>query len=589
MPSELLTAQQAQARFGVSRSTLLRYEEEGLLGAAVSRTPGNQRRYHADALGRILGNNQEQERPIFTELGDTGLSRWGGSVGQDDLVELTGTAGWKLYREMRKNDPVIAAIFFAIEQSLKQASVRVKPASEKAADKKVAEFVDEARTDMSASWSDTMDYACQMLEMGVSFLHPVYKRRLGAKPPPYTNDPAESEFSDGRIGWRKWAPRPVDTLTPGNEFIFDDTGGIQGINQNEADGTPISIPIERLLMFRSTAAPYNSPLSIPIHRTAYLPYYFTKNFQEIEGIGVERDLNGIPVIYLGTDCTLKGENSDYELGKDLVRNIRWDEQVGVVIPHGKMGYAAEGQGMLLELLSTGGTRAHDISGIIERYDKRKALSVLAQFIMLGMDKFGSFALSRTQNDLFVLAISAWLQKIADVINMYAIPRLLRYNVFPGRTGYPKMIFSEVGIPDLAQISAFVNSLVQREVLRPDPELERHLRQIARLPEPEPIEVRSDVQPRDLKDTALVIRRIILALKELPSFSGLADENLMTLLEPLIEQLRVGVEQDTGRTIPPITGQVLTQAPVAQRVAPQPVAPSGNGNTPQQAVRQNQTA
>ncbi|MBU2249779.1 MAG: MerR family DNA-binding transcriptional regulator, partial [Gammaproteobacteria bacterium] len=168
MPSELLTAQQAQQRFGVSRSTLLRYEDEGLLGAAVSRTPGNQRRYRADALGRILGNQQEQERPIFTELGDTGLSRWGGSVDQAHLTELTGSAGWKLYREMRKNDPVIAAIFFAIEQSLKQASVRVKPASEKAADKKVAEFIDESRTDMSSSWSDTMDYACQMLEMGVS-------------------------------------------------------------------------------------------------------------------------------------------------------------------------------------------------------------------------------------------------------------------------------------------------------------------------------------------------------------------------------------------------------------------------------------
>jgi len=185
---------------------------------------------------------------------------------------------------------------------------------------------------------------------------------------------------------------------------------------------------------------------------------------------------------------------------------------------------------------------------------------LAQFIMLGMDKFGSFALSRTQNDLFVLAISAWLQKIADVINMYAIPRLLRYNVFPKRTGYPKMVFSEVGIPDLLQISNFVNSLVQREVLKPDDELERHLRQIARLPEPEPVEVTTQVKPRPLMETALVIRRIILALKELPTFESMADEQLQALIEPLIEQLRLGVEETTGQQIefPTMPSQPTTQ-------------------------------
>ena len=561
MPPEILTAQQVQERNGLSRSTLLRYEDEGTLRNIVSRTPGGQRRYNAAGIQRIFQNQTtQQQRPVFSELGDTGLSRWGGSVAQDDLTELTGTQGWKLYREMRKNDPVIAAVFFAIEQSLKQASVRVKPASEKSADKDVAEFVDQARTDMSMSWSETMDFTTQMLEMGVSFLHPVYKRRLGAYPSPYTDGPAESEHNDGRIGWRKWAPRPVDSLASGREFVFDDAGGIQGINQSASNGEPIMIPIERLLMFRTTAAPYNSPLGMPIHRTAYLPYYYTKNFQEIEGIGVERDLNGIPVVYLGNDCTLSGENSDYALAKDLVTNIRWDEQVGVVIPHARMGDAGEGQGMILELLSTRGTRAHDISGIIERYDKRKALSVLAQFIMLGMDKFGSFALSRTQNDLFVLAISAWLQKIADVINMYAIPRLLRYNVFPKRTGYPKMIFSEVGIPDLLQISNFVNSLVQREVLKPDDELERHLRQIARLPEPEPVEVTTQVKPRPLMETALVIRRIILALKELPTFESMADEQLQALIEPLIEQLRLGVEETTGQQIefPTMPSQPTTQ-------------------------------
>lgn len=179
---------------------------------------------------------------------------------------------------------------------------------------------------------------------------------------------------------------------------------------------------------------------------------------------------------------MSGTTSDYEIAKDIVVNLRNDEQTGIVIPKPKMGNAANpGEGMLLELLNTGGTREFDTTKIIERYDKRKAVTVLAQFILLGMDRVGSYALSKNQSDLFVLAAKAWLQSIADIINMHAIPELIRYNVFPKRTGYPELVPGTLGIPDLAAIAEFVNKMVQSQVLTPDEELERHIRQIGGLP------------------------------------------------------------------------------------------------------------
>jgi hypothetical protein len=556
MPENLLTARQVEDSFGFARTTLLRWEADGKIKPA--RTPGGQRRYDRKDIERALAGTAvgaavaAPERPRWNELGESGYSRWLEDR-EEPLRELAmgSVSRWKLLREMRLNDPVIYATFFAIESSLKQATWRVAPASESEADKECAAFIETCLHDLSIPWADTLDHILLMLEQGTTSLEIVYKRRLGPEPPNYCDDPAPSAYSDGKIGWRKWAPRPIETLVSGDEFVMDDKGGIQGINQ-WTDKGPRFIPIERLLLFRTTVVPAGTPWGRPIHRGMYTSWYMKRNFQEIEGIGVERDLAGVPVVYLGNDCTTSGPYSDFELAKDLVVNLRKDEQAGIVIPHPKMGAgAAEGQGMLVELLSAGGARAHDIGAIVERYDKRMALSVLTQFIMLGLDRTGSYALSRNQNDLFVLAISAWLQKIADVINRIAIPRLVRYNVFPDITGMPKIQPSEVGIPDLEAVANFVNQLVGREVIQPDPELERHLRQMARLPERKVTEGvdATPVKPKhDAMDTALVLRRVLLALKELPTYEGLTDEQLIAMLDPLLSQLKLAIEAETGLTI-----------------------------------------
>jgi hypothetical protein len=565
LTKQLLTASEVNQEFGFARGTLISYEQQGILNP--DRTPGGQRRYRREDIATLTQREMHAkptDRPQFTELGTTGLTRWGGSVYEEQIRELQGASGRSIYREMRLNDPVIAATFFAIEGAMKQAMWRVKPFSEQTVDKECATFVDECLNDQSFSWEDTLDFILSMLEQGFSIVEPVYKRRLGLNPPAYTKDPASSKYYDGRVGWRKWAPRPANSLAFGNEWVFDDSGGIQGCNQADPNGKSVFIPIDRMLLFRTTVAPANSPEGISICRASYIPYYYSKNFQEIEGIGVERDLAGIPVFYLGNDCTLSGTNSDFELAKDAGVNLRSDEQTCLVVPHAKMGMAPEGQGMLLELLSSNSSRSHDVSAIIERYDKRKALSVLAQFVMLGMDRTGSYALSQSQVDLFSLAISSWLRKIAAVINMYAIPKLLSYNSFPGINGLPQLVPSEVGLPNLEQVGWYINNLVGAEVITPDAELERHLRQLAGFPqmteEANGGKSRAKQKVPNMRDTALILRRVILALKELPGFEGMNDEQLTAMLTPLVEELRQAIEIETGEKVPIVT--IDTNAPTS---------------------------
>ncbi len=482
--SKYLDVSGVAARLGISKPTAYRWVKN-----LPSVKNGRGRTFNQDDIDQLrdpskLRKAGPTEQPDFAEIGSSSIRRSGSTIEEERLRQLRGREGAILFREMRLNDPVIAAVFLAIENSLRRVSMRVKPASENIVDLDAASFVDQCLNDMSFSWSDELQFILGFLEQGHSILETVMKRRLGPNPPSYIKDAAPSLYNDNRIGWRKWAPRPTESLTSGQEWMFDENGGIKGIRQSipEKYGEVREIPIERLLLFRTTVAPSNSPTGVPIHRAAYTAWWKSQGIEEIEGIGIERDLAGLPVIYMGADTRKAGSNSDFEQAKEIVVNLRADEQAGVVFPYPKLGTAGDNRGMLLELLSTSGRRAYDTSKILQRLDQRKAMSMLAMFITLGMEAVGSFALGRLQADIFALAVSAWAENIAETINRYAIPRLFRYNVFSGLTQYPKMVPTDVGIPNLEEIAIYVNTLVGAGLLKPGAELERHLRQIAHLPQ-----------------------------------------------------------------------------------------------------------
>ncbi len=413
--------------------------------------------------------------------------------------------------------------------------------------------------DMSFSFSDELQFILEFLTQGFSVLETVLKRRLGEQP--LGSDIASSQYNDGRVGWRKWAPRPAESLASGKEWILDENGGIKGIRQ-DVNGKIIEIPIEKMLLFRTTVAPANSPEGLAIHRAAYTSWWYCNQIQEVEGIGIERDLAGIPVIYMGADTKKRGANSDFEQAKDIVTNLRNDEQAGVVFPYAKLGTGGDNRGILLELISTSGRRSYNSSAIVERYSKRIALSTLAQFIMLGMEAVGSYALGRLQADIFMLAVSAWATNIAETINRFAIPRLLKYNVFPGITGMPKIVPSDLGIPNLEELARYVNTLVGAGLLQPDNELERHLRQAANLPAKEEVsEEDQQQQPRAGATGERAILRATRASLLMNRLRLLQQQGILTPEQaaPLLERARQEIlgalgELDTGEEITPTTAE-----------------------------------
>ena len=395
---------------------------------------------------------------------------------EEFLPELRGYRGVEAYQEMADNDATVGAILFAIEMLMRQAEFHVEPAGDTEKDKEAAEFVESCMDDMERTWADTLSEILSFMTYGWSYHEIVYKRRVGRTSSPITN----SKYDDGLIGWRKLPIRAQDTL-----YGWDykpDTDELTGMTQMPPPQYGlITIPLEKALHFR-TRSRKDNPEGRSILRTAYRAYYFKKRLEEIEGYGIERDLAGFPVLYAPPEFPI-WDTTDPEMvaalnkAENIVSSIRRDAREGLVLPGGENGWK-------LELITSGSRRQFDTNAIIDRYDKRIATSVLADFVMLGQQQVGSFALADNKTKIFAMAIGTYLDVICEVFNNQGIPRLIDINGdhFKGITDYPKMVHGDIEDVDMQSFSTFVKEMVGTGVLIPDEQLEDEVRRIGGLPE-----------------------------------------------------------------------------------------------------------
>lgn len=430
------------------------------------------------------------------EIGRIGQHRYG-SVGygqifyEEFLPELRGIRGVRVYTEMSDNDAMIGGILFTIEMLMRNVDFKIEPGGDSAKDKEAAEFIESCMDDMENTWADTLSEILSFLPFGWSYHEIVYKRRAGKTSSPITN----SKYKDGLIGWRKLPIRAQDTLA-GWEYK-EGTDDLVGMIQEAApDFDRVTIPIEKALHFR-TRSRKNNPEGRSILRTAYRAWYFKKRIEEIEGYGIERDLAGFPVLYGPTGMDL-WDAEDPEMQKALaqaeaiVSSIRRDAREGLALPGGY----EQGTGWKLELVTSGSRRQFDTNAIIDRYDKRIATSVLADFIMLGQQQVGSFALADSKTKIFALAIGTYLDVICEVFNNQAIPRLIDINGdhFKGITDYPRMTHGDIEETDLAQFASFIKDMIGAGVIAPDEGLEEEVRRVGGLPEKVENTAPQEVQP-----------------------------------------------------------------------------------------------
>jgi len=405
----------------------------------------------------------------MTQVGVSGLKVYGGNIYEEFLPELRWPRAARVYQEMADNDPVIGAILYLAEMLIRGTAWSVQPASQSKKDVDAANFLTSCMDDMDQTWANTISEILSMFTYGFSYHEIVYKIRRG---PNERNPRYKSKYSDARIGWRRLPIRAQRSL---QEWLFDDDNELIAFVQLcEPHFIRTEIPMSKSLLFR-TKVSHGNPEGRSLLRNAYRPWFFKKHFEEIEGIGIERDLAGLPVLQPPEGLDIWNED-DAEMVKlkagaqELVSSVRRDSEEGILLPYG----------WDLSLLSSGSTRQINIGDTIDRYDNRIAITMLSDIILIGNNKTGSFALADTKQSMLAAALQAQVENIADVFNAKAVPDLFMLNNFRGLTELPKIVPGRIQSPSMKEIALLLRAMGLK--IGGDQQLLNYLRHILGMPE-----------------------------------------------------------------------------------------------------------
>jgi len=398
-----------------------------------------------------------KQRFDFSEIGKTGLKRSWGYVYDEFLTSLRGSRGRKVYREMRDNDAIIGSMLFAINQILRESRWDVRPAEGVTGAENDAAFLRECLAGMAHPWSVTFTDILSFFTYGFSLFEVVFYRDRA-----------------NRIMWKKIAFRSQESL---DRWEIDDNGETTGFWQRPApDYQEFYIPMSKCLHFRTESAG-NNPEGRSLLRNSFRAWFMKKNIEEIEAIGVERDLAGLPMMKMPEGFDPNSDEAEVQAqitsAKALITNIRRDEQEGILLPYG----------WELELLASSGSRQIDTVSVINRYNKEMAATTLAQFIMLGMERTGSYALAREQTDMFYLALEAWADYVATVMNRQAVPKLFALNGIADKP-LPYIVHTPIRRFTLIDIATYVSKLADEKIgaLEITDDIKAFLRRYGRLEE-----------------------------------------------------------------------------------------------------------
>jgi len=440
------------------------------------------------------------------EIGYGGSQTRFGLIRADEFLrDLQGSKGIQKYREMRDSDATIGAIMYATEQVLRDVPYKVVP-SDKTNSQAVemAEWLETVLDDMEHSLDDHISEALSSLTYGFAIFEPVYKIRGG---PDFVDKKRKSNYSDGHYGIRKLASRAQWTV---DRFEVDEySGELKGVYQKMKVNDSNFIPKSKLLHYRTTTV-NNDMSGRSILRNAYKSYVFLNTLQTTEGIAVERELNGIPIVRIPAEYLAEDATDDQKLVRQMAekigRDLKFNEQGSIVLPsdvHVVDDKATAIRLVDLELIASKGTRNIAIDPIITRYQHDIARSVMAEFLMLGSKASGSYALSKSKTDLFLRSVESYINTIYDVINYQLVTTLWQLNGFDVNL-MPKIVPGDVAPHDLDAISSFLRNLNGAQIdVSNQPEIVNALMDIAELPQVDPDKYQESMERRDRETEAKI--------------------------------------------------------------------------------------
>lgn len=403
---------------------------------------------------RPVPKPESQKPPPLDVYGAPGTTIFSGIVDPLSVGEYNSDFGWlrgiEIFDTMLRSEGQIRAIYAAMMQPFLRAKWTIKPGSEDKAHKEQAAFIEsclfhemqwESRAGQRKyqTWPDILRHAISMLAYGFSVFKVNWRQ------------------DDGWIKWAQWTPITARSVWRWWVDEGMDLAGIQQWTFAEGKKQLVDIGAEELLHLVYDPDGKN-PEGKSAFRNAYQHWYYKINYYKIQAIAIERAAVSPPVVTLPPNPTA----DQITIAQDIAKNVRVNEDMGITLE----------DGMRIEILKGGQRQATPVDPAIQHHDMLIARSVLAQWINLGSNETGSYALAETQ----MLNFLSGLQHVAEYFSAQVdceIRRLVDWN-FGTQEVYPCLQCSKFVSQDITTITSALKDLVQVGVIEPSQELQDYI-------------------------------------------------------------------------------------------------------------------
>jgi phage gp29-like protein len=249
---------------------------------------------------------------------------------------------------------------------------------------------------------------------------------------------------EGKIVYRKIAFRDVCKIS----ILTDEKGGFAGYNQKYWSKTEnkfidVDVPVDYCFLYT-----YNKDEDEIYGQSAFQSAFYhwdrKRRLYYLYEQAVEK--GAMPPKML--EVQEGNEDTDATKSANLAAMTNFGIDSAVLVPTGyKLSPYDSGKGRL------------DPMPGIDHHDAQMARSVLAQFILLGnSDKTGSFALSKSHADIFMMALRGTMAEVEEHYNSYLIPQLIDYNFETAY--YPEFRFNDMSDDTQEFIESIFTELVK---------------------------------------------------------------------------------------------------------------------------------
>jgi hypothetical protein len=366
----------------------------------------------AGVFDRFFGVSSRQTVAPTQTAGVMGTSVIGGYVETNEKnSDLAGVKKFETYSEILANTSIAAAGIRYFLNLAAKADWTFEP-SEDDKSGEWAEFAEQAITeDPTTSWARIVRRAAMYRFHGFS-----------------TQEWTAFRREDGKIAMADVAPRAQKTI---EQWDVEEQGKVNGVVQRApATGQTIYLPRAKLLyMVDDTLS--DSPEGLGLIRHLVKPAEALKQYERLEGLGIETDLRGVPVGKAPfAELDKQVENQEITAAqraaliapiKKFVKNHVRNEKLGLVLD--SMAYTSDddaqrpsGVGKYsVDLITGGQTALAETAAAIERLNREIARILGVEQLLLGATSTGSFALADNKTQAFFLIVESTLNEVAEAV------------------------------------------------------------------------------------------------------------------------------------------------------------------------------